>query len=135
MVPISTGKMHVSFCILYPPQLEFAFSVVDFSLRMSSSLAQGFLKCLSAVLSIHTGILEHSRYVYFAAVLPGSTNLRKLCCKMFKTLTNIRSFFQGIRCVCLEVSNFFPHVLVGLMMYELRECHPGCYFKNIQETV
>lgn len=96
MVPISTGKMHVSFCILYPPQLEFAFSVVDFSLRMSSSLAQGFLKCLSAVLSIHTGILEHSRYVYSAAVLPGSTNLRKLCCKMFKTLTNIRSFFREL---------------------------------------
>lgn len=48
--PRFQGRMRVSFCILYPPQLQFAFSVADFSLRMSSSLAQGFLKCLSAVL-------------------------------------------------------------------------------------
>lgn len=129
--------MHVSFCILYPPQLEFALSVVDFSLRMSSSLAQGFLKCLSAVLSIHTGILEHSRYVY-RVLCGGSAWINKLTKALLQNVQNpdkYKTFFQGIRYVCLEVSNFFPHVLVGLMMYELCKRHPGCYFKNIQETV
>lgn len=72
------------------------------------------LKCRAGVFTQEYSSTADMCTEYFAAVLPGSTNLRKLCCKMFKTLTNIRSFFQGIRCVCLEVSDFFSPRVCGI---------------------
>lgn len=85
----------------------FVFSVVDFFVTAHSSLAQGFLKCLSAVLGIHTGILERWRFVC-RVLLPGSA---KLCREAFNTVTNRARFSREL---CLFVIKGFCFVFLLL---------------------
>lgn len=114
-VPVSKGERTSPLAFSTRRNLSLRLVLLISHWGMSSSLARGFLKCLSAALSIHTGIRERRRYVY-RVLRGGSVWINKLTKALLQNVqnpTNVRSFFffQGIRCVCLEVSNFFPTCL------------------------